>query len=325
LRFSLKESEDWPLRLHFQSKAPLKTSTKPSVAVQDAPLMGSLPALRTWLLYLAWALFCVALFQQPLRSLFDLATHNDNASHIFLIPLISGYLLFIDRKRLSGAGSVDYSAALPFLIPGALIVLSISLSSSFSPPWELTLSIFSLLLFLVAGFVAFLGRAAARDSWFAWAFLLFAVPPPDVLLRRFIYWLQAGSAVITSFLFELSGTPVLREGFVFRLPRISIEVAKECSGIRSSMALLVLAVLVAHFAFHPFWKKVVFVGAGLLMMVIKNGVRIATLTLLANYVDTDFLYGRLHREGGVVFFLIGLVLLVPVYWLLKRGENRTAG
>ena len=57
------------------------------------------------------------------------------------------------------------------------------------------------------------------------------------------------------------------------------------------------------------------------MMIIKNGIRIATLTLLGNYVDPDFLYGKLHRRGGIVFFLIGLGLLIPVYQLLRRGES----
>ena len=275
---------------------------------------------RGWLRYLVWVLACVALFQAPLRSLFNLAAHSENFSHIFLIPLISVYLLFLDRKRLHPGNSIDYLAALPFLIPGALTGLLVSFGPSLEPTWKLAFSVLSLLLLLVSGFIAILGRSAAKESWFAFAFLLLAVPLPDSLLNRFIYALQVGSAAITGFLFDLSGVPVLRQGFVFRLPVISIEVAQECSGIRSSMALLVLAVLVAHFAFHRFWKKVVFVAAGLVMMIIKNGVRIATLTLLANYVNPDFLYGRLHRDGGVVFFLLGLLLLLPVYWLLKRGE-----
>src|SRR5262249_4337133 len=136
-----------------------------------------------------------------------------------------------------------------------------------------------------------------------------------------VYWLQWGSALIAEVLFNLSGAPVLREGFIFRLPKMSIEVAQECSGIRSSLALLILAVLLAHFSFRPMWKKLVFVVAGLLMMLIKNGVRIATLTLLANYVNPDFLYGKLHRQGGIVFFLIGLALLLPVFFYLRRGEQ----
>jgi len=55
--------------------------------------------------------------------------------------------------------------------------------------------------------------------------------------------------------------------------------------------------------------------------VVKNGIRIATLTILAQYVDRGFLFGRLHHEGGVFFFLVGLLLLVPVFWILRRTEK----
>ena len=108
------------------------------------------------------------------------------------------------------------------------------------------------------------------------------------------------------------------------MPRISIEVAAECSGIRSSLALLILAILVAHFCLRTFWKQAVLVLAGLFVMIFKNGVRVVTLTLLASYVDPNFLYGRLHHEGGVVFFLLGLAILAPVLWLLERSEPKSA-
>ncbi len=98
--------------------------------------------------------------------------------------------------------------------------------------------------------------------------------------------------------------------------------ARECSGIRSSLALLILAILVAYFYLDTFWKQAVLVVAGLFVMILKNGVRIVTLTLLASYVDPNFLYGRLHRQGGVVFFLLGLLLLAPLVWLLHRGERK---
>jgi exosortase len=188
----------------------------------------------------------------------------------------------------------------------------------------LTLYILGLVLLCLAGFGFEFGRQTLRRGAFPFAFLLLFVPLPSFLLDPVISRLQHGSADIAAAIFNVSGTPALREGLVFHLSRTSIEVAPECSGIRSSMALLVLALLVAHFAFRPFWKKAVFVAAGLLMMIIKNGVRIATLTLLANYVNPQFLYGNLHRQGGVVFFLLGLALLMPVYWLLKKGEQSAA-
>jgi len=141
------------------------------------------------------------------------------------------------------------------------------------------------------------------------------------MLDRIIYVLQTGSAWITGALFDVLGVPALREGFVFHLARIDIEVAKECSGIRSSMVLLILALVVSHFYLKRFRSKALFIVCGLFMMMVKNGIRIASLTLLAMYVNPSFLTGRLHHQGGIVFFLLGLLLLLPVLWILQRGES----
>ncbi len=146
------------------------------------------------------------------------------------------------------------------------------------------------------------------------------VPIPNFLLNRIIFLLQEGSAWITGALFDLVGVPALREGLVFHLAKVNIEVAKECSGIRSSMALFILSLLITHFQLRSFWNKIVFIIFGLFMMILKNGVRIATLTRLAVYVDPGFLFGRLHRQGGVVFFLLALLLLLPVLALLQHWE-----
>jgi exosortase len=281
------------------------------------------PETRRWILFSFWVLTCLALFRKSLAGLGRLGVHDENVSHIFLIPFITVWLLIMNRNKAPMERRGGYATSLLFLLPAVLLATWTSYSSSLDSSVRLSISILSLILLIVSGFIFLFGNEAAWRSRFPFAFLLFAVPLPDFVLSRVIYWLQSGSAAVAEFFFDLSGSPVLRDGFVFRLPRISIEVAQECSGIRSSIALLVLAVLVSHFSFRPFWKQAVFVGAGLVMMIVKNGIRIATLTLLANYVNPDFLYGNLHHHGGIVFFLIGLALLLPVYWLLRRGEKLT--
>ena len=77
-----------------------------------------------------------------------------------------------------------------------------------------------------------------------------------------------------------------------------------------------------HFSDVDLLAFFVLVIAGLFVMILKNGVRIVTLTLLASYVNPAFLYGRLHNEGGVVFFLLGLLLMLPVLLLLQRSERK---
>ena len=180
--------------------------------------------------------------------------------------------------------------------------------------------ILSLVFLWVGGFSLFFGRVATKAGYFPLLFLFLTVPLPNAILNGIVYVLQTQSANLTDFFFRLLGVPVLREGLIFHLASVSIEVSQECSGIRSSMALFILALLVTHFYLRSFWKKVLFLACGLVMMIIKNGIRIVTLTLLAMYVDPGFLTGRLHRDGGVVFFLIGLFLLLPLLWFLQRGE-----
>ena len=273
-----------------------------------------------WLIFGVWVLISLALFAKPVYGLFLLANQDETASHILLIPFITAWLLYTDRKQLPPEGALKIWPVVLFFAPSLLMALFSLNCQDCDSKTRLSGYALSLILLVVAGFIVALGAATAKSSWFALAFLLFAIPIPDRFLAKIIYGLQAGSAAVAELFFNLSGAPVLRQGFVFRLPVMSIEVAKECSGIRSSLALLILALLVAHFSFRPFWKKLAFVAAGLCMMLIKNGIRIAALTLLANYVNPAFLTGSLHHQGGIVFFLIGLVLLIPVYWALRKGE-----
>ena len=285
--------------------------------------LGSLT--RRVLFYAAWVVGCGLLLLHPVREFVSYALANDNASHLLLIPVISAWILFLERDRIFKIRSSDLRVGLLFFMAGAAFALvAFSLGSAWSSLNRLSVYIFALVLLWIAGFAFFFGRTAFSQARFPLAFLVLTIPIPEFFLDQAIYLLQKGSAEIAAVLFDLSGVPVLREGFVFHFAHVNIEVARECSGIRSSLALLILAILVAHFYLKTFWKQVALVVAGLLVMILKNGVRIVTLTLLASYVDPGFLYGRLHHEGGVFFFLLGLLMLAPLLWFLERSEPKEA-
>jgi exosortase len=231
--------------------------------------------------------------------------------------------VFLERDRIFKAlGSDVLVGSLLLAAAAAAALAAFSMGSRLSTLNQLSVYVFALLLVWAAGFAFFFGRQTMQRARFPLVFLLLTIPIPDFILDKLIYLLQKGSTEITAVLFDWSGVPVLRDGFVFHLAHVNIEVARECSGIRSSLALLILAILVAHFYLDTFWKQLVLVIAGLFVMILKNGVRIVTLTLLASYVDPGFLYGRLHHEGGVVFFVLALLLLAPLVWLLERSERK---
>ena len=267
---------------------------------------------RQFYLYLLWLAVTSILFVRPLIAFFRYSLANDNASHLILIPVICAWILFLERRQIfARLGSATAPAAALGVTGAILGILAFTAGSHWSPTNQLCVHILALVLLWIAGFAFFFGLAALKQAQFP-------------LLDKTIYLLQKGSEEIAAVLFDWSGVPVLRDGFVFHLARVSIEVARECSGIRSSLALLILAILVAHFYLETFWKQVVLVLAGLFVMILKNGVRIVTLTLLATYVDPDFLYGRLHHQGGVVFFILGLLLMLPLLWLLQRSERKSS-
>ena len=58
----------------------------------------------------------------------------------------------------------------------------------------------------------------------------------------------------------------------------------------------------------------------------KNSIRIVTLTLLGAYVDKTFIgYSILHKKGGILFFILALLLLAPFLSLLRKGEDKSQG
>ena len=269
-----------------------------------------------------WLAIACLVFAKPLVTLVHYAITNDNASHALLIPFLVAWLLYIEGKVIFTDPAHDVAAG-SLVMAGAVVSTcwAFFAETRLHSPDALTYYILAFVLTCLAGLSFILGRKTLRKGSFAFLFLFLLIPLPSYILDPVVRYLQHGSAMIASAIFDVAGVPVLRDGLTFRLSRASIEVAPECSGIRSSLALLILALLICHFSFRPLWKKAIFVAVGLFITIVKNGVRIATLTLLANYVDPGFLYGNLHREGGILFFLIGLLLLLPVYWLLKRYGN----
>ncbi len=275
---------------------------------------------KRFLLFIGFTLAALALVYQPLQDLMESAKRSDYYSHIILIPCVTGYLLYSRRKDLLGNPSPSHGMG------GILILLGLVLYAlGFYQVKDLNFNdqvaflVFSAVIFWGGGFLLLYGLEALRRNPFPFLFLVFMIPIPNILLSKIIYALQSASTEVSEALFFLIGVPYQREGFVFHLPGVSIEVAEVCSGIRSSLALFITSILAGHFFLDRFWKKVVLAVVVFPVTVFKNGVRIITLSLLGAYVDPRFLTGGfLHQSGGFLFFIPALALLGFALWALRR-------
>jgi exosortase len=274
--------------------------------------------------FVAFVLACALVFWKTLGNLVMYSLHNDSSSHIILIPLVAFSLLYIERKRVFSITSTSISSGIGLALGG--VILYWLVNRKFFPlegNESLSLETFSIILVWVGGFLLCYGFVALRAAAFPLLFLLLMVPLPDMLLDRAIHALQVGSTEIAYLLFQAVGTPVLRQGFLLSVPGVTIEVAKECSSIRSSIALFITCLLAAHLYLRTPWKVTLFVLLAFPLAILKNGIRIVTLTLLSIHVDPSFLTGNLHHEGGFVFFLVALLILWPVLlWLEKSDKPR---
>jgi exosortase len=143
-------------------------------------------------------------------------------------------------------------------------------------------------------------------------------------MDRIIYLLQAASAEATHLLFKITNIPFSREGFSFHLPGMNIEVAKECSGIRSSLGLFITGILAGHLFLKAGWRKVMTALLVFPITVFKNGIRITTLSALAVYVDEKFItQSFLHHSGGFIFYIPGLLLLGAIIWYFRKLEQKS--
>ena len=274
------------------------------------------------LFFLFFSIMTILIFFAPLRMLFIQAFNDEVYDYIVLVPLVSLYFLYIQRKELFATTAYSIPAGITIMLFGVVFYLiGMQHVSGSNQIGSLSLVTLSIVIFWIGGFVLFHGIHVMRKALFPLLFLFFIVPLPAFLLEKIISFLQEGSAEVAYVLFQLSGVPVFREGFIFHLPKISIEVAKQCSGIHSGIALLITSVIAAKLFLATGWRKGVLILTVVPITIFKNGLRIVTLSLLGNNIDERILSSPLHRKGGIPFFILALIVLFTVLWLLRRSEQ----
>jgi exosortase len=280
-------------------------------------------ALVTHGAFLCACVLIAVVCRQGLHEWLEASKISQQSSDFWTIPVISVFLCY-ERRAVVFSKAHLAALGLSGLAGLALLGLGIgiyvaSINTRFASGGGAMLGV---IVGVSGAFLACYGKEAWRAARFPLGFLLFAIPLPQAILDPLIRWLQYGSAAVVNLLFVLLRVPYVRDGLTFDLSALSIEIAPECSGIRSSFALMVLTVVLSYIALHSTWRRLLLLAAVIPLVLIKNGIRIVTLCLLSIHVDPSFIDGSLHRRGGFVFFGIVLAAEGTLCWLLRRSELR---
>jgi len=260
-----------------------------------------------------------------LFTTFALGWHNDEYTYILLILPLAIALFLFERSTADVNREWDLRVGLPLLLATVVItVITQLLSSRITADLQLTMGMLAIVLSWIGSFVLCFGHRTARRLLFPLLFLLGMVPLPAAVMNYIVVLLQVGSAWFAHALFEAFGVPVFQQGVLLTIPTLTIQVAKECSSIRSSSMLLVVTIVSARVLLRSPLSRILVIALAILLSVAKNGFRVFTIAMLGTKVDRGYLTGSLHRQGGILFFMAALVGVFAAIGIFRTRENLQA-
>lgn len=271
-----------------------------------------------WTLVLAILLF--VLYGPILAHLVANWWSNPDYSHGFLVPVFSGYVLWKHRDRLSSIALKPSNLGLLVMIGAVGLLIVGSLGA------ELFSSRVSLLV-LIAGIVIFVaGWKMLKAISFPLGFLLLMIPIPVIIYNQITFPLQLLASRFATSCLQFVNVPVLREGNLIILPNYTLEVVEACSGIRSLMTLITLAIAYGYLVEDRRWIRWVMVLIMIPIAIVSNSIRILGAGVLTYHFGPSMAQGFFHEFSGWVIFVAALLLMFACHWVLRKiaGARKAA-
>lgn len=260
---------------------------------------------------------CFLSFFHP--TIVDLANDwstNDNYSHGYLIPFITGYMLWKKREELAAIPPAPTWWGLVFLAGAILLHVAGNIGA------ELFTMRFSMVLCVAGLALSILGPALTRRMAVPLAYLVFMIPLPAIIWNQLAFPLQLFAAQCTAEVVRAIGIPILREGNILHLAATSLEVVDACSGLRSLTSLLALGGAFAYLTpLGNAGRWILFLSA-IPIAVLVNVIRLTATAIMATRIGAKAAQGFLHDMSGMVVFILAFLLLFMVSSLLTRLETR---
>ncbi len=287
---------------------------------------STLSIARRHLIFASLLLVAIALWMDSLARLLQLSAQKAENTHALLVIPISIALLWFNRKEIFRNVSFGGLPAVTLLAIGVAAWLALNaFEPSLGTENRLSISILSLVVFSIGAFALAYGTQAMAAAQFPLLMSVFIVPIPSYVVAWITFALQYGSTIAVDWFLHITGVPFHREGFVILLPVRSIQIAEQCSGIRAAIILLIVSMVIAYLYLRTTICRALLVLMSIPISIIKNGLRILTLSLLANYSNPNILDSEFHRHSGMVFFAVSIGGLFLATVVLKWLENKTLG
>jgi exosortase len=241
--------------------------------------------------------------------------NDENYSHGFLVPVIAGYFLYNQRQDLTKTRVMPSNWGLAIIIFSLCQLIIGCLGMEF-------FTLRSSLVLIITGIVIyFFGLEAFRIARLPILYLLFMVPIPYIIYDSVAFPLKLFVTKVSVGALKAIGIVVLREGNIIMFPNVTLEVADACSGIRSLISLIAMAVAYACFIKTTTTRRWLLVLSAVPIAIFTNALRVIVTGILAQYWGEKAADGFFHEFAGMVVFGLAMLMLVGVGALLRKtGE-----
>ena len=274
----------------------------------------SLP-FSSWVkIFIVSTLWCIT-FIPVYPNLWHDWMNNSNSSHGILVPLISAFLIWSKRGRLSKVGAIKIFNWGAVVLTVSLILYLISLAGHMAVI-QRAMIVFSLIGLILYNF----GTKVFRIMVFPLFYLLFMVPVPVSIHSLIALPLQLFATDVSHTIIQAVGIPALKEGNMLYFAQTQLEVAEACSGLRSMMAFVMLSALFAYLMDKGWWRRCILVLSAIPLAIVANIIRVTGTGILAHFYGQQVARGFLHEFSGLAVFVFGFMLMYTEYVFLNKNN-----
>lgn len=273
----------------------------------EVPVKRQLPWAK-----MAWfGIILVAVYAPVLRALIAQWSNDEDMSHGFAVPLVSGYIIWQRRAELAAMVPKPNWWGLPVVIWGGLQLLIGTLGV------ELFTARTSLIVIIIGAVWMLCGTEVLRKLAFPLFLLFLMVPIPAVIYNQITFPLQGIASKFAEVSLDVLQIPVLREGNILDVPNGTLSVVEACSGIRSLLTLTFLTLVYGYFFEKRKWVRVSLLLAIIPVAIVANGSRV-TITGILYGINKDYAEGFFHEATGMFLFMADFVILLLIHRILTK-------
>jgi len=237
---------------------------------------------------------------------------DENNSHGFIVPLVSGYLVYKRRRQLSRVKSIPDAWGLLLIFFGVVLLIAGWLASEY-----FTMR-FSFIVVLSGGIIYFYGMNFMSILWGPVLYLILMIPVPAVIYDAVAFPLKLFVTSTSVMIMKMMGVMVTREGNIMAFPNITLEVVNACSGLRSLTSLLAVGLAYVMLFVRNCRHRIVVFVAIFPIALVANMVRVVGTGVLSQYFGAAAAEGFFHEFAGLVVFMVSLFLIVLIHTFLTR-------